>query len=457
MGLVGAEEAKDRLKRLRPDRQGVVRTSVRGSLQGNKGPIGSPGVATLEQEGDGTILLISRELEPLPASGFIGQIDSGVAVVLEGLHGPCLIGDGRIYYICSRGVIGSANDDGATELQLELTNVVVSNGNTEPNLVQTLDLRGHSFVIELSPTFDYALHVKSIQRNHIPRATAVARIPVDATSIEVDIVASLSLVQGNTVEAIRRLTIGSRKRVTATELRNKKVNKFTPSFFLAALSTDGTYLENSLRLDLADIQACAPKIGQFRLEYDPEMRLLNAWLDSRADADFLEARTLKQVIVLELLCALVEKRHTELGRFSTHVDPKAWKNCRNKGLETLRSFVTSALENTPKESIDGICDAGKWADLNRVSFRTKLTRDLAHLGIRLSNSESRLSILGKIRNNIVHQFRYLPITGQQGVVMTGTQQHYFCKALVEEVLLRLFGLGHRVDEWAARGTGPLEV
>jgi hypothetical protein len=46
------------------------------------------------------------------------------------------------------------------------------------------------------------------------------------------------------------------------------------------------------------------RVKHFRETYDPNNRLINAWLDARTETDYLEARTLKYVVVIETLNAL---------------------------------------------------------------------------------------------------------------------------------------------------------
>jgi hypothetical protein len=41
-----------------------------------------------------------------------------------------------------------------------------------------------------------------------------------------------------------------------------------------------------------------PAIKRFRETFDRHNRLINAWLDARTETDYLEARTLKYVVVI---------------------------------------------------------------------------------------------------------------------------------------------------------------
>lgn len=80
----------------------------------------------------------------------------------------------------------------------------------------------------------------------------------------------------------------------------------------------------SLELDLQLVGDAVQAIRSFREDYDPHNMVINAWLDARAEGDYLEARTLQSVVVVEMLIALtVQRPRSTLIERSGRTSPKS--------------------------------------------------------------------------------------------------------------------------------------
>jgi hypothetical protein len=194
---------------------------------------------------------------------------------------------------------------------------------------------------------------------------------------------------------------------------------------------------------------CFPKVRRFREDYDPDCRIVNSWLDSRLQDDFLEARTLKYAIVLEALCRLVEARHHDIP--SKYVKKMIWRSAGTEFLPRIKDHLRTFQIDT--DVIEGVCSNSNWGNLNRASFRTTIVECLRRLGIEMHDGPERIRRVTDVRNKIVHSSNYLTAEEFKELkepAIDHTGQHFLIACFVDEVLLRLFGLGDHVSEsWIA--------
>jgi hypothetical protein len=175
---------------------------------------------------------------------------------------------------------------------------------------------------------------------------------------------------------------------------------------------------------------------------------VNSWLDARLQNDFLEARTLKYAIVLETLCSLVESKHDDIP--SRYVPKSAWRSTGAEFLPRIRDHLSTTF-GLDSEPVENVCSRSNWGNLNRAGFRTTLTECLQRLGISMCDGPQRIRRVTDVRNKIVHSLNYL--TGDDfeelnWPAVDATHQHFLVACLVDEALLRLFGLGDQVsDAW----------
>ena len=187
------------------------------------------------------------------------------------------------------------------------------------------------------------------------------------------------------------------------------------------------------------------------MDYDPHHRIVNAWLDARLQDDFLEARTLKYVVVLEALCGLVKARHDDIP--SGRVPREQWKSTGTKFLPEIKSHLLGTAPNVDAAIVEDICSLNGWGNMNRASFKATLAECLNKLGVSMHGGPIRISRVTAIRNKIVHNLNYLTdddFKEMNWPPIRPAQQHFFVACFVDELLLRLFGMG---DSWRLSTTG----
>jgi hypothetical protein len=172
-----------------------------------------------------------------------------------------------------------------------------------------------------------------------------------------------------------------------------------------------------------------PFIKHFRETFDSHNRLINAWLDARTPTDYLEARTLKYVVVVESLNALTLRTDKTIAK--TVRDSSVWK-------EIYQKHIAPAL---PAYAANWLT-LSNWQRLNERSFRDTLEAVCRVHGVTLPLKD--VSLFGSVRNAIVHRFDYnysvqLP---SRWIMPDHVQaaQHFFAAEFVDRIILQLFGL-----------------
>ena len=351
----------------------------------------------LEQISSGKIFLYGDALPALvtrialglePSLSFVGRLPDGQKVRGEQIEN-FLTGDKeRSCLVLRRVVVGDIPSEQISRFQLELTNLTCSP--KLPGLEEGLTLPDgdDEIHLQLEGSDGYPDRVLHLQKTRL--CTVTSKLTVRGRKWSSDemertcreICAALSFLQGSKVQWIWRSfeTVNGCTSFEFGETLTK--NPTSRSLCLAAGA--------SVVLTFDKLPTSFPRVQLFCRQCDDAYRIINSWLDARLQEDFLEARTLKYVVVIEALCT-------------------AMLGAKVKG------------------------------------FETKLRETLKVLSISLCNHDDQVKNFIEIRNRIVHEFRYA------NSLDPNRSEHFEAAAFVDEILLRLFGLGSEVDSRVAMG------
>lgn len=131
-----------------------------------------------------------------------------------------------------------------------------------------------------------------------------------------DFCLALSLVQGRKINWIHHAIFGPHGTFQRAVFGNTitKTDKVPPLCFIPSCT--------SATLALTAARDAVSAIKRFRETFDPHNRIINSWLDARTEADYLEGRTLKCVVVIEALIALSRRNDPKI--IATTQNLKAW-------------------------------------------------------------------------------------------------------------------------------------
>lgn len=358
--------------------------------------------------------------------GLRGQTSDGHSIkahwgALEYFHEP----RGQVCIAIRNVEIGERRPDGRVHVLL-LTNFEFPNEKAKST---TLDVHwGNSCVqVRLTPHRDYQKRLGYLLKTHGITPTAVLRFnskslpDADVDRFIIDLCLALSVLHGRKVNWIHRATHGPHREFQHAVFGHT-VTK-SPKVPPLCLNPTRTFVT----LPPTAVQNAIPAIKHFRETFDANNLLINAWLDGRTEADYLEARTLKCVVVVEALVTLTTRRE----KIERNIHPSAsWKDLYRRLSEALPGeFAASVTKNN-------------WNRLNEKPFRALFSEVCERHRITVSADD--LSVFSRIRNSIVHRFDYDPdisvppewdLPGQRHAAV-----HFFAAAFVDRIVLQLCGL-----------------
>ena len=415
----------------------------------------------IEQLGSGRTLLylscdaehpaMDNELALGAAMWFVGDTDDGLPIRTSDLWYLGRRSD-RHCFSASMVTVGDVSRI-YDSIELAVTNVDFGGeGRIRRELSLDVSVDDSTLPVQLSPAENFDDLIFQSRQTACPAVTAKLRLTPGNPSMENldslvnDLCTTLSVVQARKVQWIHRTAFCPQGNIVWSEFGATKTKAYSPGMLCVNPSTG-----RGIRLDIADAQVAFPKVRQFRQAYDPNHRIVNAWLDARLEDPFLEARTLQYAIVLEALCRLVEAKHDEVP--SGRVPKGEWRLTGKKFLPLIRDHLRT-LPGVDPHVVENVCSSNGWGNLNRASFATTLAECLSKLGIAMHDGPNRIRRVTAIRNKIVHNLKYLSEDDfrehSNWPVIDPKQQHFLVACFVEELLLRLFGLGDLlkfIDGW----------
>jgi hypothetical protein len=398
---------------------------------------------------EGRVAFLSLIVNSGEAASFVGHTDDGLPIRTSDLRIYLGRDAGRHCFSLSHVTRG---DTAAvyTSVELALTNLIFDRNHEQHCSFRVL-VDDMPLSIELAPEDDYEKLVFYMQQTNCPTVTARLRMQIDSLQLDAldslmnDLCAALSIVQGRKIQWIQRTAYSPQKMLVWAELGETKTKN--PTQGILCFNPEE---RKGINLPLDSILYAFPGVRKFRQVYDPEHRIVNSWLDARLQIDFLEARTLKYVIILEALCQLVKSKHDDIP--STRVLKSAWRATGKEFLPRIKNHLSTSFQ-IELGAIEDICSKSNWGNLNRTSFRTSLAACLGRLGLSMHDEAKRINRVKDVRNKVVHSFRYLTVDDFSELkwpAVDETQQHFLVACFVDEVLLRLFGLGECIsDSWIA--------
>lgn len=138
-----------------------------------------------------------------------------------------------------------------------------------------------------------------------------------------------------------------------------------------------------------------------RESYNLSKGTIDAYLDAKAEGDYLEMRGVKLVVAMEMLKAVVLQLPYTFVEEYVITEQKF-----NELAHTLCAAVDNVLqkENIDKDSRKAICNDKKVLELNRWSFAHFLKKLCRHIGLKVEEPEIRQFV--KFRNKLVHRGRF---------------------------------------------------
>ena len=289
--------------------------------------------------------------------------------------------------------------------------------------------------VRLLPRRDYDARIMylGLSRDIVP--TAILRFQSRDVCDECvgDFCAALSLIQG------RKITWIHHARYSKQQFRHAVFGQTITKPYTAQALCFNPKSRTAVQLPIDEAVIALPAITAFRKKFDPRDRIINAWLDARVETDYLEARTLKYVVVIEALNAITIQAEPAIPR--TVVESKIRRDLHRTVLAGIPSDSAVARKVLTLEN---------WQRINYSSFRSTFIAVCDLHFIRVLASD--LKLFTRIRNDAVHRLTHdlsIPLPDEWTIPeQPQAAIHFFAAAFVDSVILQLFGLGAHLTQSA---------
>jgi len=272
---------------------------------------------------------------------------------------------------------------------------------------------------------------------------------VCADGLATDLCRVLSVANGTRVQWIYRKLADDSLQVSSTQHVSRTTAYYSAAQLIGSETDDGPIMQRY-------IETALPAFITRRSSYGLEGGILDAYLDAKAESDFLAMKALKLVITMEML-AHAHLRATSAEGFEMILSPEELVACQ----AVLKTAVKDSLRSHGVKKTHAERIAGRVGELNRRPFEDILERLFSGVGLEVSREDRK--VFASCRNSLVHdgQFwsssmprdRACPFaTGWQG----NMQEYFFLESLVDRVILRILGYDGPYLDWRPDPHKPVE-
>jgi hypothetical protein len=315
-----------------------------------------------------------------------------------------------------------------------LTNLFLPSSQAEPTTL-TLLVENEPLTVQLVPDPAYAEREQLSRRSRLPTVTVALVISAPAqtvdwiTSVAHDLCYALSIVQGHKVNWITHEGTDADCKLNWRTLNAHVTKRFS------ALPLDYQSGSRS-RLPLTFVPTCFTHVRQRDAQYHWNKRLIDSWLEARTDTDYVEARALKCVVVLETLRTIVLRD----GPPRDLLGPAQWENFLAYALPQVRLYLRAEMK-VAADTVASLTDPQKWRWLNRKSFRSDLSVTFKRLGM---PRPQYLDWFIESRNKLIHEGTFRCIADKATLPgeapQNPTDEYLFIASFVDRVIMHVFGL-----------------
>ena len=327
----------------------VIERRLRGTgvlifKNGNSLPIGS---FRIEQSDSGRTFLFCERTPAIAFSSFLeppiafqGQTAARQPIQTQAIWGQIISTPRELCFILRNVEVGQETPKGSSHA-LSLTNFCFPTDNPA-RVVFPVQWGAATIPVCLSPRRNYQTRLRQLKKTRGIVPTTNLRFRAgDLASNGIsnfirDLCLGLSLVQGRKINWIYHAAFGPHR-----ILQHAVFGETITKTYTAQPLCFNPKSHTGVILPIEAAKDAIAGVKRFRETFDPHNRLINAWLDARTETDYLEARTLKYVVVIEALNALTCHKDKTIAR--TIEIPNIWKARYNEVITALPPMAAALL------------------------------------------------------------------------------------------------------------------
>jgi hypothetical protein len=389
----------------------------------------------LEQHGDGALYVRFTCNDPLAGFHFLtrqvtrvaGVTEEGLSVLTGGPHHLREL-DGKNGTLMVAYVQVGLAQVPAAEHTFTLTNLIFPSSSKSPEGVALTPDDIDVILLRPLPDYDQRLDAGESSRHAMATATASITSTIGIEDLRLrmtDLCYALSIAQGHKVNWITH-TASNKGVIVWRYLQNSVTRDWSslPLDFQAG---------NDRRLPLVAAEAAYPYVRQRREEYQWNGPLIDAWLASRTDNDYINGRALKFVVVIETLRAIILRDKPT----ATIIPASEWERTLDYILPQLEFFLHANL-HLDEATTARLVHRGKWKSHNNASFRDEINHTFQLLNI--IESPEAIQTFVESRNSLVHRGSFACTKKGTASSEAQTQEFLRIARFVDRVIMQIFGL-----------------
>jgi len=185
--------------------------------------------------------------------------------------------------------------------------------------------------------------------------------------------------------------------------------------------------------------------------YKLNLGTIDAYLDAKAEPDYLQMRGIKLAVVMEMLKDVFLKVPDVVQGGEFILIRETFHSLRSLIENPLRYLLSAmGVDEGDQDEIYNKID-----DLNRRSFKTILKSVLKYIGLEIAKND--LDLFITCRNSLVHRGRFFSETAlpkdlkryKVSFDNQGIEEYYFLVSVLDKVFLKLLGYSGHYSDWSS--------
>ena len=202
----------------------------------------------------------------------------------------------------------------------------------------------------------------------------------------------------------------------------------------------------------AFIEQAYPAYVNKRKSYKLDKGTIDAYLDAKAEADYLEMRGIKLAVAMEILRSVfLELPDAPMTGYI--IEEEKFKKLSPHLCAAIDEFLKTEIID--RDSRKAMCNDKKVLELNRRSFANFLKKLCRHIDLRISEDDIKLFV--QCRNKLVHDGRFYCAIAtpeeQNQCKPLPSKWHEYCFLInfLDRVFLKLLGYSGPYIDWSNPG------
>ena len=287
--------------------------------------------------------------------------------------------------------------------------------------------------------------VQTLKSIDVP-CEVIAEIPADGdvavvTEVVDDLCYILSVARGTKIQWVYCDSYNAVGSLVSRKHCSRITKPYCPLTIIHLVSSGGretkTFIEQTYKAYVAK-----------RESYKLSKGTIDAYLDAKAEADYLEMRGIKLAVAMEILKAVfIELPDAPMKEYI--IEDKKFKELSPYLCKAMDEFLQA--EKIDRDSRKAMCNNKKVLELNRRSFAYFLKKLCRHIDLRIGEDDIKLFV--QCRNKLVHDGRFycaIATPDEQNEckpLPSKSHEYRFLVNFLDRVFLKLLGYNGPYIDW----------